>query len=169
MPAIDTAVVSVGAINGGDARSPNIMPARIVVTGTARSYTPAIRDLIERRLTELAHAQAAAFGCVAEVAYQRRYPPLVTHAEQTNVAVAVAAALVGADKVEANAAPVTGAEDFSYMLQARPGAFIMIGNGVAEDGSFHNVHTPGYDFNDDILTLGAAYWVQLVRAELAAG
>jgi metal-dependent amidase/aminoacylase/carboxypeptidase family protein len=74
--------------------------------------------------------------------------------------------LVGADKVETNNPPFTGSEDFSFMLQARPGGFIMIGNGTAKDGSVHHVHTPGYDFNDEILTLGTGYWVQLVRTEL---
>ncbi|MDR3530176.1 MAG: M20 family metallopeptidase [Rhodopila sp.] len=164
--AIDTAVVSVGSIAGGDAGSPNIIPSQVTVTGTARSYKPKVRDLIERRLEEIAYAQAAAFGCSAEVVYRRRYPPLITHAEPTAVSVAAAAALVGADKVDTDCPPFTGSEDFAFMLQARPGGFIMIGNGAAEDGAVHHVHTPEYDFNDEILTLGAAYWVQLVRTEL---
>ena len=164
--ATETAVVSVGSIAGGDAGSPNIIPSRVTINGTARSYDPKVRDLMEKRLAELAHAQAAAFGCSAEVTYHRRYPPLVTHAEPTAVSVAAATALVGADKVETNCPPFTGSEDFSFMLQTRPGAFIMIGNGAATDGSVHHVHTPNYDFNDDILTLGVAYWVQLVRTEL---
>ncbi len=164
--AADTAVVSVGAIAGGDAASPNIIPSDVRVSGTARCYNPDIRDLMQRRLTEIAHTQAAAFGCSAEVVYDRRYPPLVTHAEQTAVSVAVASALVGTDNVRPDATPYTGSEDFSFMLNARPGGFIMIGNGVAKDGKVHHVHTPSYDFNDDILTLGVAYWVRLVGAEL---
>jgi hippurate hydrolase len=164
--ATETAVVSVGSIAGGDPNSSNIIPARVTITGTARSYKPAVRDLMEKRLTEIAHAQASAFGCSAEVTYNRRYPPLITHAEQTATAVAAAAALVGDDNVEANCAPLTASEDFSFMLEKRPGGFIMIGNGTAPDGSVHNVHTPNYDFNDKILTLGSAYWVQLVRTEL---
>ena len=168
VPAVDTAVVSVGSIAGGDARSPNIMPAEITVAGTARSYRPAIRDLLESRLGALAQAQAAAFGCTAETIYTRRYPPLVTHAAQTDLAVAAAAALVGAANVDADALPSTGSEDFSFLLEARPGGFVFIGNGLAPDGSLHNLHTPGYDFNDAILTLGAAYWVELVRTQLAA-
>jgi hippurate hydrolase len=164
VPAKETAVISVGSIKGGDAGSPNIIPASVFINGTARSYSPKIRDLLEKRVLEIAQAQAAVFGCTAEAVYQRRYPPLVTHAEQTEVSVAAAAALVGADKVEASAPPVTGAEDFSFMLNARPGGFIFIGNGPGDP-----VHTPGYDFNDDILTLGSAYWVQLVRTELGAG
>lgn len=167
VPAIETAVVSVGSIMGGDPGSPNIIPSKVTITGTARSYSPAIRDLLESRLTALAHAQAAAFGCTAEVIYNRRYPPLITHAEQTDISIAAASDLVGASQVVGNAAPITGSEDFSFMLEAKPGGFIMIGNGFAPDGSFHNVHTPGYDFNDDILTLGAAYWVKLVQTELS--
>ena len=167
VPAVETAVVSVGSINGGNAESSNIIPSKVTVTGTARSYKPHIRDLLERRLTELAKAEAAAFGCTAEVTYNRRYPPLITHAEQTQVSIAAASDLVGEKQVKGDVPPVTGSEDFSFMLEAKPGGFIMIGNGVAADGSFHNVHTPGYDFNDDILALGAAYWVKLVQAELA--
>jgi len=167
VPAVETAVVSVGSIAGGDHASPNIIPAEIVVRGTARSYKPAIRDLIEKRLGELAHALAAAYGCVAEVEYERRYPPLITHAEETATSIGAAAALVGQENVIADAPPMTSAEDFSYMLQERPGGFMLIGNGVGPDGSFHDVHTPLYDFNDDILTLGAAYWVSLVQKELA--
>jgi hippurate hydrolase len=145
------------------------MPARVTISGTARSYKPKVRDLMEKRLTELAHAQAAAFDCTAEVVYERRYPPLITHAEPTAISVTAASALVGADKVETDCPPFTGSEDFSFMLQTRPGGFIMIGNGTAPDGSVHHVHTPDYDFNDQILTLGSAYWIQLVRTELGAG
>jgi amidohydrolase len=168
VPAADTAVVSVGSIAAGDPQSPNIIPSQVTITGTARSYKPKVRDLMEKRLTELAHTQAAAFGCSAQVIYDRRYPPLITHAEQTARSIAAASALVGPDNVETDTAPVTGSEDFSFMLQVRPGGFIMIGNGTAPDGSIHHVHTPNYDFNDGILTLGVAYWVQLVRMELGA-
>jgi amidohydrolase len=169
VPATETAVVSVGSIHGGDPGSPNIIPAKITVTGTARSYKPRIRDLLERKLTELAQAQAAAFGCTTDVIYNRRYPPLITHAEQTRISIAAASDLVGETQVQGDVAPVTGSEDFSFMLEAKPGGFVLIGNGVAADGSFNNVHTPGYDFNDDILALGAAYWVRLVQTELAVG
>ena len=164
--AADTAVVSVGSITGGDPGSPNIIPSLVSVTGTARSYRPEIRDLMERRMSEIAEAQAASFGCTAEIRYNRRYPPLITHAEQTAVSVAVATGLVGAANVHADTAPVTGSEDFSFMLDARPGGFVFIGNGDAADGPVHHVHTPGYDFNDAIIPLGVAYWVKLVETEL---
>ena len=168
VPAIETAVASVGHISGGDAGSPNIIPSEVVVSGTSRSYKPEIRDLLQKRITELAHSMAGAYGCMADVHYDRRYPPLVNHAEQTAAAVMAASALVGAENVIANAPPVTGSEDFAFMLEARPGGFVMIGNGVAPDGSFHYVHTPRYDFNDEILTLGAGYWIGLVQQELSA-
>jgi hippurate hydrolase len=164
--ALQTAVLSVGHIEAGAYGAPNIIPSEVVVRGTARSYDPAISQLMERRMRELATSLAAAHGCTAEVDYDRRYPPLVNHAEQTEVSVAAAAALVGPENVIGAAQPVTGSEDFAFMLQARPGGFVLIGNGMAADGTFHNVHTPHYDFNDDILTLGAAYWVSLVRHEL---
>jgi amidohydrolase len=164
--AIETAVISLGHIFAGDFDAPNIIPSEVVVRGTSRSYKPAIRDLLEKRLTELAHATAGAYGCKASVDYDRRYPPLVNHAEQTDISVAAAKALVGEAQVMGDAPQLTGSEDFSFMLEARPGGFVMIGNGVAPDGSFHNVHTPDYDFNDEILTLGAGYWVSLVQEEL---
>jgi amidohydrolase len=167
VPAVDTAVISVGSIAGGDYASPNIIPSEVVVRGTARSYKPAIRDLIEKRLSELAHSLAAAYGCTAIVDYERRYPPLVTHAGETAISMDAAAALVGPENVAADWPQMTSAEDFSYMLLARPGGFMLIGNGVAPDGAFHDVHTPLYDFNDDIITLGAGYWVSLVQKELA--
>ena len=160
--ATDTAVVSIGSIHGGDPKSPNIIPSTIEVTGTARSYTPDVRDTLERRLGEIARIQAQVFGCAAELHYNRRYPPLVTHAAQTDISVAAAAELVGQDHVQSNARQSTGAEDFSFMLEARPGGFVFIGNGPGAD-----VHRPDYEFNDDILTLGAAYWVKLVQTELA--
>ncbi len=166
VPSYDTGVVSVGSIDGGDPASPNIIPSEVVVTGTARSFKPEIRDLIEKRLRELAQSLAAAHGCSAAVEYNRRYPPLVTHAEQTAISVEVATELVGAQNVIANAPQVTGSEDFAFMLEAKPGGFLIIGNGVAPDGTFHNVHTPLYDFNDEIITLGANYWVSLVQKEL---
>ncbi len=164
--AIETAVISLGHIFAGDFHAPNIIPSEVVVRGTSRSYKPAIRDLLEKRLTELAHATAGAYGCTAIVDYGRFYPPLVNHAEQTDISVAAAKALVGERQVMGDAPQLTGSEDFSYMLEARPGGFVLIGNGVAPDGSFHNVHTPDYDFNDEILTLGAGYWVSLVEEEL---
>jgi hippurate hydrolase len=166
VPSVEPAVISVGHIAAGAAGSPNIIPPEVVVSGTARSYSPAVRDTLERRLRETADGLAATYGCTAEVHYHRRYPPLINHPEQTAIAAGVAAGIVGADKVATDIPRITGAEDFSFMLQQRPGAFILIGNGVEPDGSYHYVHTPHYDFNDAIIALGATYWVSLVGHEL---
>jgi len=162
------AVLSVGHIAAGTAGSPNVIPSEVLIRGTARSYSPAVRDLLQRRLAELAKGIALAEGCEAESEYLRRYPPLVNAAEQTNIAVEAAAMTVGRDNVNPNVPPTTGAEDFAFMLEKKPGAYILIGNGGTEEGGCHNVHSPLYDFNDRILTTGAAYWVNLVQLELGS-
>lgn len=166
--AIDTAVVSVGHIQAGNYNAANVIPATVTIRGTARSYTPEVRDMLERRLGELAKSLAAAHGCEAEYHYLRRYPPLVNTKEQTDIAVAAATRTVGAANVDPNTKPVTGGEDFAFMLQKKPGAYILIGNGGDESGGCAHVHTPLYDFNDEILTTGTAYWVNLVQQELGA-
>lgn len=163
--ATDTAVVSVGSIAGGDAGSPNVIPTEVTITGTARCFSESVRDLIERRLGEIADAQALAFGCRAEICHTRLCPPLVSDPEATTRSENAATALVGAARV-GPAALMTGSEDFSFMLEACSGSFILIGNGTDKDGNFDALHTPSYDFNDDILPLGAAYWVSLVQQEL---
>jgi amidohydrolase len=166
IPAIEPAVVSIGSITGGSPLSPNVMPSEITITGTARTFSDEAQAIMERRLTELAHAHAAAQGCTAEVDYKRYTRVLVNEPESTANMVRAAQNLVGEAKVNANAKPITGGEDFADMLRVKPGAFIFIGNGVQRDGSYHAVHTPHFDFNDDILTLGAGFWVNLVRQEL---
>lgn len=166
VPAIEPAVLSVGHLGGGSPGSPNIIPAQVAIGGTARSYSPQVRDTLERRLRETARQLAHMQGCTAEVSYTRRYPPLVNAARESALAARAAAAVCGAQAVDAETPLITGSEDFSYMLEQRPGAFIMIGNGVNADGSYHNVHTPRYDFNDAILCTGAAYWVSVVNEEL---
>ncbi|MBE9606055.1 amidohydrolase [Acetobacteraceae bacterium H6797] len=160
-----SAALSVGHVSGGSFGSPNVMPAKVVVRGTARYFEKKDQEVIKRRLKELAETLAAAHGCTATLTYDVLCPPTINAPEKVPVAVAAAAAVVGKDKV--GEIPLsTGGEDFSFMLQEKPGVFIRIGNGVNADGSFHNVHTPKYDFNDDILGLGAAYWASLVKQEL---
>ena len=168
IPASEPAVVSLGSIHGGSELSPNVMPSEIVMTGTVRTFSDATRDTMERRLRELAAAHAGAQGCTAEVKYDRLCSPLVNDPDHAALMARAAGSIVGDAKVDANTPLITGGEDFSDMLREKPGAFIFIGNGVAPDGSFHAVHTPDFDFNDEILTLGAGYWVTLVRQELAA-
>jgi len=164
--ASETAVVSVGHVAGGDYGAPNVIPARVTVRGTWRCFSPAVRDVIERRLQELAATVAATFGCGFEFSCERITPALVTSAAETGVAIAAARKVVGERAVIANLAPMTGGEDFAYMLEAKPGSFVMIGNGVEPDGRTRNLHTPDYDFNDALLTLGAGYWVSLVHETL---
>jgi hippurate hydrolase len=165
--AIDPAVISVGYIGGGARASTNVMPAEIVVGGTSRSFGEATRDIIERRMRELATTLAAAHGCRAEVQFNRLGKALVNHAEQTEVAIKAASRIVGTKQVDGAVKPITGGEDFTEMLLRKPGAFIFIGNGVDGDGGAHGLHTPKFEFNDEILTLGASYWVSLVHEELA--
>ena len=164
--ASQSAVLSVGHIAAGSAGSPNVIPSEVLVSGTARSFSADVRDLLERRLAEVAAGIAQAGGCMAESKYLRRYPALVNSVEQTSLAVEAAAMTVGRDKVDPNTPRISGAEDFAFMLEKKPGAYIMIGNGGPDEGGCHNVHSPLYDFNDRILTTGAAYWVNLVQVEL---
>jgi hippurate hydrolase len=166
VPSSQTAVLSVGHLAGGTYGSPNVIPSDVMVRGTARSYSPAVRDLLERRMGEIAKSTAEAWGCTAEYKYQRRYPPLVNAKEQTGIAVKAAQATAGIDKVDSKMTPMTGAEDFAFMLEKLPGAYIFIGNGGEAEGGCAHVHTPIYDFNDKILLTGSAYWINLVKQEL---
>ena len=160
------AVLSVGHIYAGTPGSPNVIPSEVLIKGTARSFQPDVRALLERRLAEVAAGIAQAGGCTAVSKYHRRYPALINAADQTSIAVEAAAMTVGRDKVEANTAPLAGAEDFAFMLEKKPGAYIMIGNGGTGEGGCQNVHSPLYDFSDEIITTGAAYWMNLVQLEL---
>ena len=166
VPPAQAAVLSVGHIHAGTPGSPNVIPSEVLIKGTARSFSADVRNLLQRRLAEVADGIAKAGGCAAVSKYHRRYPALVNAAEQTSIAVEAASLTVGRDKVNANTAPLAGAEDFAFMLEKKPGAYIMIGNGGDGEGGCQNVHSPLYDFNDEILTTGAAYWVNLVQLEL---
>jgi hippurate hydrolase len=166
---LEAAVISVGSIHAGSNQSSNVMPSELEITGTQRCFSKTTQAVLDKRMTELAHAMAAANGCTAEVELSWGTTPLVNHAEQTEVAVTAAIDLVGDANVYADAPPITGGEDFCYMLEAKPGAFIFIGNGVAETGTTHAVHTPLYNFNDDIIPLGVNWWVNIVREELKLG
>ena len=160
------AVLSVGHIAAGTPGSPNVIPSEVLIKGTARSFSADVRALLERRLAEVAAGIAQAGGCTAVSKYLRRYPALVNAADQTRIAVQAAALTVGRENVEANTSPIAGAEDFAFMLEKKPGAYIMIGNGGTGEGGCQNVHSPLYDFSDEIITTGAAYWINLVNVEL---
>jgi hippurate hydrolase len=161
---IDTAAISVGHIAGGDPGALNIIPSDVVVGGTARSFTDTTRDLIERRLGEIAEAVAGAHGCEVDISYVRGYPPTVNWRDQTEIATRAAEAAVGAESTDPNLNPLPGGEDFSFMLQQVPGCYAFIGNGHGEPDEF--VHAPRYDFNDEIIASGVNYWVELAKAEL---
>jgi len=166
---LEAAVISVGSIHAGSNLSSNVMPSEIEITGTQRCFSKATQDILDRRMTELAHAMAAANGCTAEVELSWGTNALVNHADHTEVAVTAATNIVGAANVFPDSPPITGGEDFCYMLEAKPGAFIFIGNGVNENGPTHAVHTPHYDFNDEIIPMGVNWWVNIVREELKLG
>jgi hippurate hydrolase len=161
---IDRAVVSITQFHAGD--TDNVIPQTALLGGTARSFTPAMRDLIERRVGEIGRGIAQAMGVEAAVDYRRGYPATVNSAAETELAANAAAAVVGDERVDRAASPVMGAEDFSFMLEQRPGSYIFIGNGGDDDAPM--VHHPQYDFNDEVLPYGASYWAKLVEQLLPA-
>ena len=151
-----SAVVSVTTFHAGDAF--NVIPQRAKITGTGRSLDPLVRDLIERRMREVVLNVAAAHGATAKFHYERNYPVTINHEEQTLKAIEVAKDVAGDQAVDGNHPPVMGGEDFSYMLEARPGAFIFVGNGDTA-----GLHHPAYDFNDAAISYGSSYWARLVE------
>ncbi|MCJ0763610.1 M20 family metallopeptidase [Variovorax sp. CYS-02] len=163
----DMAVVSVGAIQGGDA--PNVIPGSVEMRLTARAYRPETRAMLRERITALVQAQAVTLGVTAEVDYHWRYPALVNDVASTRFARQVAVDWLGEDGLLPPLQPLTGSEDFSFMLEHCPGSYLIVGNGEGEHHATGGcmVHNPGYDFNDAMLPIAASYWVQLVRRFLA--
>ena len=162
---LDTAVVTVGAFLAGDA--PNVIPGTAELRLTVRAFKPEVRDLLERRITEIAQAQAAVYGATADVNYDRRYPVLYNHPEQTAFCRQVLHNWLGEGGIALDATPETGSEDFAFFLEKIPGCYVFIGNGVGSQGGCM-VHNPGYDFNDRVLGTGASYWVKLAEVYLRA-
>ena len=156
------AVVSVTSLHS-ESDTFNVLPARTTIKGTVRTLAPEVRDSVEAQIARVAEATATAFGAEARVDYSREYPVTVNHGDQTAFAIGVAGQVSGAARVT-EAAPVMGAEDFSYMLEARPGAFIFMGNGNSAP-----LHHPQYDFNDEAIAVGCSYWVKLVETALPSG
>jgi hippurate hydrolase len=159
---LKSAVISITVFQAGTAS--NIIPETAVLKGTVRTLDPGVRDLVERRIGEIADSIARAYGGSAETIYKRMYPVTVNHARETEVAAEVARDVVGDDRVNARMAPMMGAEDFSFMLEARPGAFVFLGTGPGND-----CHHPAYRFNDAILGHGASYWVRMIEKNMPAG
>ncbi|HZL61100.1 MAG TPA: M20 aminoacylase family protein [Pseudolabrys sp.] len=158
---LEAAVVSICLFQAGN--TDNVIPQTAKLRGTARSLTPAVQDLLEKRLREVIEGTAKLHGAKVKFNYRRGYPVLKNHAAQTEFAASVAAGIAGKDKVNTSLAPVMGAEDFSFMLNARPGAFIFVGNGDSA-----GLHHPAYNFNDDVIPIGTSYWVKLVETALPA-
>jgi hippurate hydrolase len=158
---IESAVVSVTKFHAGEAH--NIIAETAEVAGTVRTLKPEIRDLVEARLATVVVSIAAAHGATATLHYDRNYPVTRNHPAETAFAASVAADVVGDANVDAEAPPVMGGEDFSYMLEARPGAFVFIGNGDSA-----GLHNPAYDFNDEAIPIGCSYWVRLVETAMPA-
>jgi hippurate hydrolase len=139
----------------------NVIPEQVDLRGTARSLDPAVQDLIEARMETVVGNTARAFGAEARLTYRRGYPVTINSTAETAFAARVAGAVVGEARVDPTVAPVMGAEDFSYMLNARPGAFIFVGNGDTA-----RLHHPKYDFNDDLIPVGCSYWAKLVETAM---
>jgi amidohydrolase len=160
---LDSAVVSIGFVKGGSAY--NVIPDGLHIGGTVRTFRPAVQRLVERRLGEIARGAAAMHGAEAEVDYRRGYPPTVNHAAEAEFATAVAAEICGAGQVDGDIAPSMGGEDFSYMLNARPGAMLWLGNGPGEGGCL--LHNARYDFNDEAIPVGVSFFARLAERFLA--
>lgn len=155
------AVLSITQIHAGSAY--NVIPERAVLNGTIRSYDAGVQALIVERIRTLAAGVAAGFGATAQVTVHDGYPALVNAPEQAAQAIRVAGGIVGAAMVDGNAPRLTGSEDFSYMLQHAPGAFLWLGQGHGP-----NLHNPAFDFNDDLIPLGATILVRLAEDRLRA-
>jgi hippurate hydrolase len=159
---VRSAVLSVTMVQAGDAF--NVIPRNVRLVGTVRTHEEALRQQMEKRLREVTQHICAAFDATAEIGYRRGYPVTVNTPAETQFAAQVAEAVAGDGKVNANADASMGGEDFSYMLQARPGAYIFLGNGDSSD-----LHTDTYDFNDEAIPLGTSYWVKLTEMAMPAG
>jgi hippurate hydrolase len=164
----EMAVITVGAFNAGIAN--NVIPQLATLRLSVRALNREVRELLEKRITELTHAQAQSYGVKASIDYKRGYPVLVNHMAETDFVQQVAEELVGKDRVLRNPRALTGSEDFAFMLEEVPGCYLLIGNGDGT-GDGHGacmVHNPGYDFNDDNVAVGSAFWSLLVDRFLAA-
>lgn len=160
---LDMAIITVGAIHAGDA--PNVIPETAEMRLSVRALRPEVRDHLQERITAVACGQAAVYGARARVDYQRRYPVLVNDTEMTHLARQVALDWLGEEGLIDGMQPLTGSEDFAFLLERCAGSYLIIGNGDGEGGCM--VHNPGYDFNDACLATGAAYWVRLAQTFLA--
>lgn len=158
---LDSAVISICEFHAGHAS--NVIPASAELRGTVRTLRKEVRDLVEKRMNEVCAGIALQTGARIALNYDRGYPVVVNHPEETKLAAKIAGDVGGISNVATDMEPVMGAEDFAYMLEARPGAFIFMGNGDSA-----GLHHPAYNFNDDAIVYGSSYWVKLVETSLAA-
>jgi hippurate hydrolase len=161
---LDAIVVSVCSMQTSQLGAFNVIPDFVKLVGTVRSFRPETRDLAERRIKEIVPGVAKALGASAEVDYRRGYPATINSEREAAFAAQVGERVFGKDNVFTDAEPTMGGEDFSFMLQARPGAYVFLGQGGGPNGCY--LHNPGYDFNDDVIPLGAGYLAALVEASL---
>jgi hippurate hydrolase len=158
---VDSAVVSLCALQAGDVNAFSVIPREARLVGTVRSFRAEVQDMVEERLARLVDSVASAFGATATLTYKRTYPATVNSAAHAAFAADTAAAIVGEDRVQRDLAPSMGAEDFSFMLQVKPGAYLRLGQ-----GGHAFLHNTRYDFNDEVLPLGAALFAALVERSL---
>jgi amidohydrolase len=164
VPPLERAVISLCSVHAGQPGAFSVLPREARLTGTVRTFTADVQELVEQRLTELVESTARAFGAEAKMVYERIYPATVNPATQARFAADVAAELVGEDNVVRNLAPSMGAEDFSFMLQERPGCYVRLGQGGGPSNCF--LHNSRYDFNDAVIPLGAAFFSALAERRL---
>ncbi|MGD9952212.1 MAG: M20 aminoacylase family protein [Burkholderiales bacterium] len=158
---VDALVVSICSMQTSQVGATNVIPAQVELLGTVRTFTPAMRELAERRVREVADAVALGLGGSAEIEYRRGYPATVNSESEARFAAQVGEKVFGRGNVVTDGEPTMGGEDFAYMLQARPGAYVFLGQGGAQGGCF--LHNPAYDFNDEVIPLGAGYLAALVE------
>jgi hippurate hydrolase len=160
---LQPAVVSACSLHAGDPKALNVIPDTIDIGGTARAYTPHVRDQLEEEIGRLARGTALMYGIEVDYQFERRIPPVVNNAEATSRALSAASAVFG-QKVVTTFPPSTAGDDFSFLAEKAPGCYVWLGNGPAVDGALH--HNTAYDFNDEAIASGIAFWTTLVEQEL---
>lgn len=163
---VDSVVISVTQIHAGDAY--NVIPDSVRMRGTVRTFQTETRDKIPSSMLRVAEGVCAAYGTTCELNYMSGYPATINSVPETEISAKAVVDLLGEDKIIRNPTPCMGAEDFSYMLEARPGCYVWLGIGPGKGEAGCMLHSSRYDFNDDVLTTGASYWVKLVENELPA-
>ena len=163
---VDSVVISVTQIHAGDAY--NVIPDSVLMHGTVRTFQTETRDKIPSSMLRVAEGVCAAYGTTCELNYMSGYPATINSVPETEISAKAVVDLLGEDKIIRNPTPCMGAEDFSYMLEARPGCYVWLGIGPGKGEAGCMLHSSRYDFNDDVLPTGASYWVKLVENELPA-